>query len=270
MKHAAILMTISAALMAAPASPEGNDLFENKVRPVLAENCYVCHTNVQSGGLRLDSREGLLKGGTSGPALVPGDPEKSLLIQAVRQTGDLKMPKGGKLKPAEVEALVEWVKMGAPWTEAVKVTVAAPVKGTVTAEQRAFWSFQPLKQPAVPQVKDRAWARTTIDKFVLAKLETEGLKPVGAADRRVLIRRATLDLTGLPPTPEDVDAFVSDKSPNAFEKVVDRLLASPQYGERWGGTGWMWCAMPRTMCAGSIRRIAGSCRSTARMCFATG
>ncbi len=234
MKHAAILMMISAALMAAPASPEGNDLFETKIRPVLANNCYVCHTNAESGGLRLDSREGLLKGGTSGPALVPGDPEKSLLIQAVRQTGDLKMPKGGKLKPAEVEALVEWVKMGAPWTEAAKISVAAPVKGTVTAEQRAFWSFQALKQPAVPAVKDRAWARTSIDKFVLARLESEGLKPVAAAERRVLIRRATLDLTGLPPTPEDVDAFVSDKSVNAFEKVVDRLLASPQYGERWG------------------------------------
>ena len=235
MKYAAILFIVPAVLVAAPpANTEGNDLFENKVRPVLAENCYVCHTNVESGGLRLDSREGLLKGGTSGPALVPGDPEKSLLIQAVRQVGDLKMPKGGKLKPAEIESLVEWVKLGAPWSATAKVTSAAPVRGTVTAEQRAFWSFQPLKQPATPAVKDRAWARTTLDRFILARLETEELKPMPPAERRVLIRRATLDLTGLPPSPEEVDAFVSDKSPNAFEKVVDRLLASPQYGERWG------------------------------------
>ena len=131
MKYAAILFIVPAVLVAAPpANTEGNDLFENKVRPVLAENCYVCHTNVQSGGLRLDSREGLLKGGTSGPALVPGDPEKSLLIQAVRQVGDLKMPKGGKLKPPEIASLVEWVKLGAPWSVTAKVISAAPVRGT--------------------------------------------------------------------------------------------------------------------------------------------
>jgi hypothetical protein len=210
------------------------DFFENKVRPVLAENCYDCHTTAEMGGLRVDSRERLLQGGKSGPALVPGDPDKSLLIQAIRQSGDLKMPKGGKLKPAEVQALTDWVKMGAPWPEAkVTATPSSPNK-VITPEQRAFWSFQPLKDPAIPAVKEKSWAKTNIDHFVLAKLEAKGMKPVAAADRRALIRRVTLDLIGLPPTPEEVDAFVSDKSPNAYEKVVDRLLASPRYGERWG------------------------------------
>src|SRR5271156_2175697 len=131
------------------------DFFENKVRPVLAENCYDCHTSAEMGGLRVDSRERLLQGGKSGPAVMPGDPDKSLLIQAVRQSGDLKMPKGGKLKPAEVQALTDWVKMGAPWPE-TQMTAAAPATPTkvITPEQRAFWSFQPLKEPAVPAVKE--------------------------------------------------------------------------------------------------------------------
>jgi hypothetical protein len=223
------------ALAQAPASSGGADFFENKVRPVLAENCYDCHTSAESGGLRVDTRENLLKGGRSGPAVLPGDPDKSLLIQAVTQTGDLKMPKGGKLKPQEIQALTDWVKMGAPWPETAK---AAPVhtspKYVITPEQRAFWSFQPLKELPAPAVKEKSWAKTNIDRFVLAKLEAEGLKPVAGADRRTLIRRASLDLIGLPPSPEEVDAFVGDKSLNAYEKVVDRLLASPQYGERWG------------------------------------
>jgi hypothetical protein len=222
-----------------PSSAPDPDFFENKVRPVLAENCYDCHTAAEMGGLRVDSRERLLQGGKSGPAVMPGDPDKSLLIQAVRQTGDLKMPKGGKLKPAEVQALTDWVKMGAPWPEMPEnIKTAAPASTSpakrITAEQRAFWSFQPLKDPPVPEVKEKSWAKTNIDHFVLAKLVAKGMKPVGAADRRALIRRATFDLVGLPPTPEEVDAFVSDKSSNAYEKVVDRLLASPRYGERWG------------------------------------
>src|SRR5271156_4853946 len=219
---------------AAPSPAQGPDFFENKVRPVLAENCYDCHTTAEMGGLRVDSRERLLQGGKSGAAIVPGDPDKSLLIQAVRQSGDLKMPKGGKLKPAEIQALTDWVKMGALWPE-TKTTVAPSSPGKViTAEQRAFWSFQPLKDPAVPAVKEKSWAKTNIDHFVLAKLESKEMKPVAPADKRALIRRVTLDLTGLPPTPEEVDAFVSDKSSGAYEKVVDRLLASPRYGERWG------------------------------------
>jgi mono/diheme cytochrome c family protein len=220
---------------AAPVSAaQAPDFFENKIRPILADNCYDCHTAAEMGGLRVDSRERLLQGGKSGPALMPGDPDKSLLIQAIRQTGDLKMPKGGKLKPAEVQALVDWVKAGASWPATKTAAVqTSPVK-VITPEQRAFWSFQPLKEPAIPAVKEKSWAKTNIDHFVLAKLESKGMKPVAAADRRTLIRRVTLDLIGLPPTPDEVDAFVADKSPNAYEKVVDRLLASPRYGERWG------------------------------------
>ncbi|HMJ83143.1 MAG TPA: PSD1 and planctomycete cytochrome C domain-containing protein, partial [Vicinamibacterales bacterium] len=232
------------------AAVDDRDFFETKVRPVLANNCLDCHTDMRSGGLRLDSREAMLKGGKSGPALVPGDPEKSLLIQAVRQTGALKMPKGGKLTAAEIDGLVEWVKSGAVWVAFATPTssVASAPKpvdvsaGTATAtsayvissERRAFWSFQPLRAPQPPQVKDASWARTDIDRFVLARLEREGLKPVGPADRATLIRRATLDLTGVPPTPDEIEVFANDTSPDAFAKVVDRLLASPRYGETWG------------------------------------
>ncbi len=236
MRTAILLLIACVSLHAgSPPASEGADFFENKVRPVLANNCYACHTNSEMGGLRVDSREGLLKGGKTGPALVPGDPDKSLIIQAVRQTDDLKMPKGGKLKLQDVAALTEWVKMGAPWPETGQtIPVAKSKQFVITPEQRKFWSFQPLHEPAVPQVHEKSWPKTDIDRFVLAKLEEEGLKPVAAADRRTLIRRAALDLIGLPPTSEEIDAFVNDKSPHAFEKVVDRLLASPQYGERWG------------------------------------
>ncbi len=227
------------------AAVDDRDFFETKVRPVLANNCLDCHTDMRSGGLRLDSREAMLKGGKSGPALVPGDPEKSLLIQAVRQTGTLKMPKGGKLTAAEIDGLVEWVKSGAVWPSFAATTAVAASEGKptsvssataydITPERRAFWSFQPLRAPQPPQVKDLPWARTDIDRFVLARLEREGLKPVGPADRATLIRRATLDLTGVPPTPEEIEAFANDTSPDAFAKVVDRLLASPRYGETWG------------------------------------
>ena len=234
MRYAIVsVLTLVSAFAQAPPSSAGADFFENKIRPIFAESCYACHTSAEMGGLRLDSREGLLKGGSSGPVVVPGNPDKSLLIQAVRQTGDLKMPQGGKLKPEEVQALAEWVKMGAPWPDTKAAIPSSPGK-VITAEQRAFWSFQPLKDPSIPAVKEKSWAKTNIDHFVLAKLEAKGMKPVGPADRKTLIRRVTLDLTGLPPTPEEVDAFVADKSPNAYEKVVDRLLASPRYGERWG------------------------------------
>ena len=227
-------LSVGTASAQTPAAAQASDFFENKVRPILANNCYACHTSAEMGGLRVDSRERLLQGGTSGAAIMPGNPDKSLLIQAVRQTGDLKMPQGGKLKPEEVQTLAEWVKMGAPWpvTKADAVQ-KAPVK-TITPQQREFWSFQPLQEPSIPAVKEKSWPKTNIDRFVLAKLESKGMRPVHPADRRTLIRRVTLDLTGLPPTPDEVDAFVNDKSPNAYEKVVDRLLASPRYGERWG------------------------------------
>jgi hypothetical protein len=209
-------------------SPE---FFETKIRPVLAAQCYACHSKTAVAGLRVDSREALLKGGQIGPSIVPGEAAKSLLIQALKhEHAEVKMPKGGKLKTAEIQAFVDWVNAGAPWPAAKATT---PVKaGALTPEQRNWWSFRPLHLPAAPAVKSN-WARTEIDKFVWARLETEGLKPVRLADKRTLIRRAALDLTGLPPTPEEVDAFVKDTAPDAFAKVVDRLLASPAYGERW-------------------------------------
>lgn len=220
---------------AAATSSVGEDFFETKVRPIFANICSNCHGDTATSGLRVYSRETLLQGGRRGPAIVPNDPDKSLLIQAVRQTGELKMPKGGKLTPEEVENLTEWVKMGAPWPQSkplIATASSAPFK--ISPEQRAFWSFRPIKMPATPPVKDGRWGKTTIDRFVLAKLEAQGISPSPAADRRTLIRRATFDLTGLPPTPEEIEAFEKDKSPNAFAKVVDRLLASPRYGERWG------------------------------------
>ena len=213
--------------------------FEAKVRPILAANCYDCHGDEQYGGLKLDSREAMLKGGASGPAIVPGDPDKSLLIQAVRHTNEkLKMPKGGRLRPDDVDVLVEWVKSGAPWP-ASAVTAASATKPAsrpyvITAAQRAFWSIQPIQKPAVPSVARGEWPKSDIDRFVLAGLERAGLTPVAAADKLTLIRRASLDLTGLPPTVEEIDAFQKDESPDAFTKVIDRLLASPRYGETWG------------------------------------
>ena len=212
------------------------DFFENNIRPIIANNCSSCHVDANAGGLKLDSREALLKGGGRGPAIVPGEPDKSLIITAVHQTTTLKMPKGGKLTPQEVADLTEWVKHGAVWPKSAPGTVfSASVKtGIITDKQRAFWSFQPLKAVAVPEVKDAKWAKTPIDKFVLSKMLDAGIKPSAQAERRTLIRRATYDLTGLPPTPEEVEAFEKDKSPKAWENLIDRLLASPKYGERWG------------------------------------
>ena len=223
----AILFEAGPASGAAPSSDE----FELHVRPVLAARCYSCHTDAKSGGLRLDSRESMLLGGKSGPAIKPGDPDNSLLIQAIRQTHPkIKMPPGGKLKDEEVAAIASWVKAGANWPAGP----AKPIPYTITSEQRNFWSFRPVVAPEAPKVRDAKWARTPMDRFILAKLEEKGLAPVAAADRRTLIRRAYLDLTGLPPILEDVEAFDRDKSPDAFAKVVDSLLASPRYGERWG------------------------------------
>jgi mono/diheme cytochrome c family protein len=207
-----------------------DDFFETRVRPVLATECFSCHTESAMGGLRLDSREALLRGGKSGPAIVPGEPDKSLLMLALRQTGELKMPKGGKLPQAQIDALAEWIRTGAVWPASTKTQPAAAIEPA----RRAFWSFQPLHPTAAPAVKDSRWPKTDIDRFILARLEKEGLAPVATADRRTLIRRATLDLTGLPPTAEEIEAFEKDKAPDAFVKVVDRLLAAPQYGERWG------------------------------------
>jgi len=226
--------TLEFSSAAAELTAAQSQFFENKIRPVLSTKCYRCHSQQAEkvkAGLLLDTRDGLLKGGETGPAIAPGDPDKSLLIKAVRYTDpDLQMPpKGKKLSDDQVADLVAWVKMGAP-----DPGVASTAQKDWKDSSKAHWSWQPLKKPAVPDVKDPAWPKTPIDNFILAKLEEKDLKPNPPADKRTLIRRATFDLIGLPPTPEEVDDFVKDESPDAFAKVVDRLLASPHYGERWG------------------------------------
>jgi mono/diheme cytochrome c family protein len=224
-------LLLLAAGVAHAADPD--EFFESKVRPVFARNCYACHTDARSGGLRLDAADAFQKGGKSGAPVVPGKADESLLVQAIRQTHPrLKMPPGGKLKDDEIAAIVAWVNSGAVWPKGTPAEIKSTY--TITPQQRAYWAFQPVRKPAVPDVKNTSFVRNPIDNFVLAKLEEKGLKPARPADQRVLIRRATLDLTGLPPTAEEVDAFLADRSPNAFATVVDRLLASPRYGERWG------------------------------------
>ena len=226
-----------AALSAQTVNAGAPEFFENKIRPILANNCFGCHTNSQLGGLRLDTLEAMKKGGKRGPSIVPGDPDKSLLIQAVRQTDPaLKMPYGGKLKASEIADLEAWVKGGAAWpaSTAAAVTASKDGKYVISPERRNFWSFLPLKDVQPPAVKDAKWPKTDIDRFILARLEEEGIKPVAPASKHDLLRRAYLDLTGLPPTPEEEAIFEKDSSPEAFAKVVDKLLASPHYGERWG------------------------------------
>jgi mono/diheme cytochrome c family protein len=205
-------------------TPAEATFFENKIRPVLAANCLGCHSGPKAqAGLNLETAAGLRKGGDSGAAFVAGDPEKSEIIKAIRQSGDLKMPPGGKkLAPAEVADFEAWVKMGAPWPEMAVAKV-----------EEKLWSLRPVIKPSAPKVKLKRWVRNPIDAFVLAGLEAKKFKPAAPADRRTLLRRVTYDLTGLPPTAAEMDAFLADKSPFAYDKVVDRLLASKHYGERW-------------------------------------
>jgi hypothetical protein len=229
-------LTVCFASSAQQLTPAQSDFFESKIRPILVKDCYNCHSQQApkiKGGLTLDTRNGWLKGGASGPAIVPGDPEKSLLIKAVRYTDeDLQMPPNNKkLSDTEIASLVAWVKMGAPDPRVVNIT------GTnlyATQLAKDHWAFKPIQNPAVPDVADTNWIKTPIDAFVLAKLEENGLKPNPIADKRTLLRRATFDLIGLPPTQEEIKDFLNDDSPDAFAKVVDRLLSSPHYGERWG------------------------------------
>ncbi len=212
------------------ASAEEAAFFEAKVRPVLVDSCFQCHgPRKQSGGLRLDSRASALQGGDGGPALIPGEPEKSPLVLAARHDGELKMPPKGKLPDPAVAALAAWVKMGAPWSAGSNPTSRAQNEPNGT-----LWSLKPVVDPPLPRVEHSDRVASPVDAFILAKLEARKLEPSPPADKRTLIRRATFDLTGLPPTPAEVDAFLGDDSPEAFARVVDRLLASPRYGEAWG------------------------------------
>ncbi len=221
------------------AADNGAEFFEKKIRPILVEQCYECHSAMARkvrGGLRLDSRAGLLQGGDRGAVLTPGDPEKSLLIEAVGyKNTDIQMPKKGKLSDPVVADLTTWVKMGAPWGKDDGPVAVAPAKPAFDLQQRKrdHWAWKPIHATEPPAVKNAAWARDAVDRFLLAKLEEKNLSPAPPADKRILLRRLYFDLIGLPPTPEQVEAFVKDESPDAYEKVVDRLLASPQFGERW-------------------------------------
>jgi hypothetical protein len=209
------------------------EFFESKIRPVLANNCYKCHSTSSEkvkGGLLLDSREALLKGGDTGPVIVPGDPEKSLLIKAVRYTDpDIQMPPKSQLTPEQVADLAAWVKMGAPDPRAASASQKA-----WSDPNKKHWAWQPVQKQQPPTVKMADWCKTPVDNFIVAKLAEKEMSPNPLADKQTLIRRAYFDLVGLPPSADEVEAFVNDKSPDAWEKVIDRLLASPRYGERWG------------------------------------
>jgi hypothetical protein len=208
--------------------PSAIEFFETRVRPVLAEHCFSCHgPKKQKAGLRLDSAGHFFKGSEFGPIVVKGKADQSLLIRAIRQVGDTKMPPKGKLSDRAIADLTAWVNMGAPW----------PKDGSqVVAEEswKTHWAFQPVRKPELATVNDKAWATSPLDAFILTALKKKGIRPNPPADRRTLLRRATFDLIGLPPTVEEIAAFEGDSSPGAFAKVVDRLLASPHYGERWG------------------------------------
>jgi hypothetical protein len=224
---AALAVFLSAASGPANAASSVEIEFERNVRPVLVEHCQHCHgVKKQMGGLRLDSRAAMLKGGDNGVVVKPGDPARSRLIQAIRHEGDLKMPPRSKLSPAAVGALTAWVNAGLPWP--------APKRAGVDRDAwKRHWAFQRVRRPKLPAFKNVYWSRTPIDRFVLANLDAKGLSPSPEADRRTLIRRLTFDLIGLPPTPEEVETFLADRRPDAYECLVDRLLASPYHGERW-------------------------------------
>jgi Protein of unknown function (DUF1553)/Protein of unknown function (DUF1549)/Planctomycete cytochrome C len=215
------------------------EFFEKRIRPVLIDKCYDCHSagaKKIKGGLLLDSRAGVRKGGDSGVIIAPGDPDASMLIQSVRHLDeDSAMPPKEKLAPAIIADLEQWVRMGAPDPRGDDTLAAVQKKSAIDwTKAREWWSFRPLTAPTIPAVKDAAWPTSDLDRFVLVKVEQAGLKNSVDADKRALIRRATYDLIGLPPTPEEVDAFLADTRTEAFATVIDRLLASPRYGERWG------------------------------------
>ncbi len=243
---ALVLLAVSIPVFGAddetPFSAADLEFFEKKVRPLLVEHCYECHSSKSDeleGGLRLDYRGGHLKGGDTGTAIVPGKPAESRLVTAISYSDvDLQMPPETKLPAAKIATLTEWVKRGAPWPKEAIPQVGEAKNFDLAKRKAEHWCWQPIQNPKLPEPKNPFWATQPLDKFVLAKLEEAGIKPAQPADRRTLIRRAYFDIIGLPPSPEEVEAFVNDRSENAFEKVVDGLLDSPHFGERWA-RHWM-------------------------------
>jgi mono/diheme cytochrome c family protein len=227
------IVPISAVAADAP-SAQAVELFEKHVRPMLVTHCQQCHgPRRQQGGLRLDSRAEFLKGSDTGPVVDAARPEESLLLRVLRHDGDTKMPPKGKLPDAVLANMTEWVRLGAPWPDDAGKGATQITPPSADVRQR-HWAFQPVRKPALPAVRNQSWVQTPIDAFVLARLEARGLAPAPAANRRTLVRRLSLDLTGLPPTPEEVAEFEADRTSDAYPRLVDRLLASPAYGERWG------------------------------------
>jgi hypothetical protein len=236
---AVTLLAATGSVDAAAISEQQLKFFEEKVRPILSESCYKCHSveaGKSKGGLTLDTVQGWKKGGDNGPAIVPGDVKGSLVLTAVRyEDSDTAMPpssSGGKLPADKIKILEEWVKMGAPDPRTEPAKSGGKLSG-LSEKARSHWAYQPVAKPQIPVNKNQQWCRTPVDTFILQKLEANTMLPSPDADRETLLRRVTYSLTGLPPTPQEIEAFVSDKSPQAFVAVVDRLLASPHYGERW-------------------------------------
>ncbi len=237
-----LLQTVFAMISVTVATPswagadEGTAYFESRIRPVLVEHCYKCHsgqTKSPKGGLRLDSREALLRGGENGPAIVPGKPDASLVIKALSYSGEVaEMPPDEKLPDRVLTDFRRWIASGAPdpRNEGPEVT---PLAGGAVASDRDAWAFRPPRYHGAPSVRETSWARDELDRFILATLETKELRPAPDADRYTWLRRVALDLVGVPPSPGQIVAFVNDPSPQAKERVVDRLLASPAFGERW-------------------------------------
>jgi hypothetical protein len=213
----------------------GLDLYRKQVKPLLAERCLKCHGGQKTkGDFDLNTREGLLKGGSDGPAVVPGKSKQSRLVKLIRHEDEPRMPaQSQKLSAAQAKLIADWIDFGAPYDAPLTGKAVAKKAMTVTDEDRQFWSFAPLMRPQPPAVRDATWVQSPVDAFILARLEAKAIKPNPTADRRTLIRRVSFDLIGLPPTPEEVERFVGDPSPIAYEKLIDRLLGSPHYGERW-------------------------------------
>jgi hypothetical protein len=214
------------------------EFFESSVRPLLVERCHKCHGDIAApkGGLKLTSRAAVLTGGDSGAAAIAGKAHESLLVEAIEYRDSLQMPPDAKLNEQQIEVLRKWVSLGLPWSSTDPQPAEARANATIefTEEQRNFWSFQPVRVVPPAEVRDTNWPKSALDRYILAGIEQNVLKPSPAADKRTLLRRATFDLTGLPPSPAEMKAFLADESPDAFARVVDRLLASPAYGERWG------------------------------------
>ncbi len=236
--HVAVVLAADAKESAAtesaqpkPISPDDVEFFEKEVRPLLAANCFACHgEKKQEAGLRLDARQSAMRGGDLGPVIKAGDPDHSKLVVAVRYTGDIQMPPDEPLPREKIEILANWVKRGAPWPDHGN----APAYTDDASKAENHWAFQPVREPPVPSVNQGEYVQTPVDAFVLTRLEAAGIAAGKPAERRTVIRRVTIGRTGLPPTPAEIDDFLSDTSPDAFARVVDRLLASPRYGERWG------------------------------------